>query len=267
VANQTAAGDNAYVEVAGAILVVTGASSGIGAALCRDAVAAGATVAMIARRAPFLDELAAALPAGRGVPFPCDVRDSAAVAATLGAVCDRFGDVDVLVNNAGIGRYLAFLDTPQEDVAAMLDTNLHGALHCTRAVLPGMLARRRGHIVNVASIAGRIGSRNHAVYCASKFALAGFSESLAYELEGTGVRVTLVNPGIIDTPFFSHASFAGFPAHARARAVSPQRVSRAILRAIRRGRSEVTVPRSYALGTVIKTVAPGIFRRLMHRFA
>jgi len=103
------------------------------------------------------------------------------------------------------------------------------------------------------------------VYCASKFALAGFSESLVYELDGTGVGVTLVNPGIIATPFFEHASFARFPSRARRRAIAPEVVADAIVRALRRGDVEVTVPAHFALGTMLKTLAPGVFRRLMQR--
>jgi hypothetical protein len=257
----------AIVRIEEATALVTGASSGIGAALARDLAAAGAAVALVARRAGHLAEIVTTLPPGRSAAFPCDVRDAAAVAATVAAVRERFGAIALLVNNAGIGRYLPFLETSAEEVAAILETNLHGALHFTRAVLPEMLARRHGHVVNVASIAGRIGSRNHAVYCASKFALVGFSESLAYELEGTGVGVTLVNPGIIDTAFFDHQSFADFPTHARARAIPPEAVSAAIVRAVRRGRREVTVPATYALGTVLKTIAPRVFRRLMRRYA
>jgi short-subunit dehydrogenase len=255
------------VEIAGATALVTGASSGIGASVARALAAAGARVALVARRRERLEALARSLPPEAAESFPCDVRDPAAIAATAAAVAARFGHVDLLVNNAGIGRYLTFLETGPADVAALFETNIHAALHFTRSVLPGMLARRRGHLVNVASIAARIGSRNHAVYCASKFALAGFSESLVYELEGTGVGVTLVNPGIIDTPFFDHASFAAFPTQARARAIPPERVAAAILRAVRREIPEITVPASYAIGTLLKTAAPGFFRRVMRRFA
>lgn len=255
------------MEIAGATALVTGASSGIGASVARALAAAGARVALVARRRERLEALARGLPPGAAEPFPCDVRDPEAITAAVAAVAARFGPVDLLVNNAGIGRYLTFLETAPADVAALFETNLHAALHFTRAVLPGMLARRRGHLVNVASIAARIGSRNHTVYCASKFALAGFSESLVYELEGTGVGITLVNPGIIDTPFFDHDSFAEFPTQARARAISPERVAAAILRAVRREIPEITIPASYAIGTLLKTAAPGFFRRVMRRFA
>jgi short-subunit dehydrogenase len=255
------------VEIVGATALVTGASSGIGESISRALVAAGARVALVARRADRLAALARSFPAGTAEPFACDVRDPDAVAATVSAVATRLGPVDLLVNNAGVGRYLTFLDTSPEDAAAIFETNLHAALQLTRLVLPGMLARRRGHVVNVASIAGRIGSRNHTIYCASKFALAGFSESLVYELEGTGVGVTLVNPGIIDTPFFDHASFASFPSHAKARAIPPERVAAAVVKAIRRDLAEITVPATHALGTLLKTAAPGLFRRLMRRFA
>ena len=255
------------MQIEGATALVTGASSGIGAAVARALADAGAAVALVARRAERLADVAGGLPTGRSATFACDVRDPAAVDATVAAVKAELGAVDILVNNAGIGRYVAFVDTSADDTAAILETNLGGALRFTRAVLPDMLTRRRGHVVNVASIAGRIGSRNHAVYCASKFALAGLSESLAYELAGSGVGITLVNPGIIATPFFDHHSFADFPRRARARAIAPEEVATAIVRAIRRDQFEVTVPAHFALGTILKTLAPGLFRRLMQRYA
>jgi short-subunit dehydrogenase len=255
------------VEIAGATALVTGASSGIGASVARALAAAGARVALVARRRERLESLAGELPNGVAAAFACDVRDPHGIATSVAAVVERLGPVDILVNNAGVGRYLPFLVSSPDDIAAVFETNLNAPLHFTRAVLPAMLARRRGHVVNVASIAARIGSRNHSIYCASKFALAGFSESLALELDGSGVGVTLVNPGIIDTPFFDHASFADFPVGARGRAIPPERVAAAVVDAIRRDRIEVTVPATYALGTIIKTVAPGLFRRLMRRFA
>lgn len=254
------------VEIAGATALVTGASSGIGASIARALAAAGARVALVARRSDRLEALAHELPSGAAA-FPCDVRDPSAVGAVVAAVEGRCGPIDILVNNAGVGRYLPFLDTSPEDVAAVFETNLYAALAFTRAVLPGMLTRQRGHLVNVASIASRIGSRHHTIYCASKFALAGFSESLVYELDGTGVGVTLVNPGIIETSFFDHASFATFPKKARARAIPPERVATAVVRAIRRNTPEVTVPATYAIGTLLKTAAPRFFRMLMRRNA
>lgn len=254
------------VEIAGATALVTGASSGIGASVARALAAAGVRVALVARRTDLLEALARELPA-EAAAFPGDVRDPTAVGTVVAAVEARFGPVDILVNNAGVGRYLSFLDTSPEDVAAVFETNLYAALAFTRAVLPGMLARHRGHLVNVASIASRIGSRHHTIYCASKFALAGFSESLVYELDGTGVGVTLVNPGIIETSFFDHASFATFPKKARARAIPPERVATAVVRAIRRNTPEVTVPATYAIGTLLKTAAPRFFRMLMRRNA
>lgn len=266
-ANRTVSRENPPVEIAGTTALVTGASSGIGASVARALAAAGARVALVARRADRLTALAAALGEESAAPFPCDVRDPCQIAAAVRAVADRLGPVDLLVNNAGVGRYLGFLESGPEDVATVFETNLHAALHFTREVLPGMLARRRGHVVNVASIAGRIGSRNHTIYCASKFALAGFSESLALELDRTGVGVTLVNPGIINTPFFDHASFAAFPAGARARAIPPERVAAAIVRAVIRDVPEVTVPSTYAIGMLLKAAAPRFFRLLMRRFA
>src|SRR5207244_656313 len=101
------------------------------------------------RRSELLEALAASLPAGTAAAFRCDVRDAAAIVTTVASIQERLGSIDLLVNNAGVGRYLAFLDTPATDVAAVFETNLYAALHFTRAVLPAMLARRRGHVVNV----------------------------------------------------------------------------------------------------------------------
>jgi short-subunit dehydrogenase len=256
----TAGQTPAATQRGGRVAVVTGGGSGIGLATCARLAQDGFSVAA-------LDLRPAAAAGAAALTVSCDVTDESDVTMAMATVAGQLGGIDVLVNNAGIGRYLAFLESGPEDVAAIFETNLHAALHFTRAVLPGMLARRRGHLVNVASIAARIGSRNHSIYCASKFALAGFSESLGLELEGSGVGVTLVNPGIVATAFFDDASFAGFPAGARARAISPERVAAAVVRAIRRDVSEVTVPASYALGTLLKAAAPGLFRRLMRRFA
>jgi short-subunit dehydrogenase len=257
------------MELAGAIALVTGASSGIGASTARALAAAGARVALVARRRDHLDALATELPAGTAVPFVCDVRDPRAIVTTVAAVQDRIGGVDVLVNNAGIGRYLAFLESGPEDVAAIFETNLHAALHFTRAVLPGMLARRRGHLVNVASIAARIGSRNHSIYCASKFALAGFSESLGLELEGSGVGVTLVNPGIVATAFFDEVRSTSTFVNGAERVVDailelyPEAVlaTSVISPEYRRHHEGRQIVTSYLQRL------PGLFRRLMLRFA
>ncbi len=254
-------------RIEGAVAIVTGASSGIGRCLALDLAQAGATVALVARRKDRLAEVEElARSRGEAVGFAADVRDISSLGRVVDAVLQRFGTIDILVNNAGVGRYLTLLEHSQEDIDEIIATNLLAPVNLIRMVLPQMLERKAGHIVNVSSIAGRIGSPYHTIYCATKFGLAGFSESLSFELEGTGVGLTLVNPGVIDTEFFSHSSFSRYPKGAKKRMISAEEVSRAILKAIENGTAEITIPRSYAAGTVLKTLAPGLFKRLL-RFA
>lgn len=250
--------------VTGAVALVTGASSGIGRSVAVDLAKAGATPVLVARSKERLEQVLAEVERyHRALIWTADVRDPHALQALVRTVIDRLGRIDILVNNAGVGRYLSLLEHTGEDIEEMFNTNVFAAIRLTRLVLPHMLKSKSGHIVNVSSIAGRIGSPYHTVYCASKFALAGFTESLGFELEGTGVRLTLVNPGIVDTGFFSHPSFQRYPRAARERMISPDRVSRVIIKAIRKGKREVTVPRSYAAGIVVKALCPKLFRAIM----
>ena len=179
----------------------------------------------------------------------------------------HFGRIDILVNNAGYSRWTLARDATVEDFEDMMQTNYFGTVYATKAVLPLMLARRSGHIVNVSSIAGRLGTPHHTHYCATKFAMTGFSESLWYELRDTGVGVTVVNPGVIDTELFEHPSFATFPAENRARMIPVRRLTDAVIDAVRHDRPEITVPKYFALGIVVRHLAPGLFRRIMTRFS
>jgi short-subunit dehydrogenase len=163
-------------------------------------------VALVARRAAPLDALVAALPAGRAAAFPCDVRDEDAVARAVEAVGARFAPVDLLINNAGIGRYRPFLATDRVETAAILETNLHGALHFLRAALPGMLARGHGHVVNVSSIAGRMyGMPYTSSYSATKHALCSVSDSMCSELQDFGISVACIEPGFFATSVLDNA--------------------------------------------------------------
>ena len=187
------------------IVLITGASSGIGAA-CADAFAAsGCRLLLVARRTPRLTEIAAMLRARYSVDVvvgTIDVRDRQAVESWVAGLPARWRAIDILVNDAGLARGLAPLH--EGDVAdweEMIDTNLKGLLYVTRAVLPGMVARGLGHVITIGSIAGHESYRGGNVYCATKHAVAGLIRGLAIDTLGTGVRVSSVDPGMVETEF------------------------------------------------------------------
>lgn len=177
--------------------LVTGASSGIGEATARALCEAGATVYAAARRLDRLESLAAQTGC---IPYQLDVRDRASVAA----VGDEL-TVDILINNAGLGRAIGTFATAEiDDIERTIDTNVTSALHMIRAVLPGMIERRRGHIVNIGSVAG-LGPIPATIYGASKAAIHMMCRNLRLELQGTGIRVTEICPGRVTTEFYDVA--------------------------------------------------------------
>ncbi len=185
------------MDLTGKVAVVTGASKGMGRATVEALLARGAAVAGWGRTAP------EGLVHDRFQFFECDVRDEAAVAEALTNTQRELGpDIHVLVNNAGLGIAGAVDGFKSEDWKLMFDTNVHGTFFCSRAVLPQMKRQQLGHIVNIASIAGTTGIENMAGYCASKFAVRGFSQSLFKEVRNDGIKVTCVNPGSTQTNFF-----------------------------------------------------------------
>ena len=195
-------------------MFVTGASAGFGAAITRRFAADGDQVVVSARRAGRLTELAKEL--GDAVlPVALDVQDRAAVAEAVASLPAEFAEIDVLVNNAGLAlglepAYEADLDQWDQ----MIDTNCRGLTYCTRAILPGMVARRRGHVINLGSIAGTYPYPGGNVYGATKAFVHQFSLDLRADLHGTGVRVTSVEPGLVGGTEFSVVRFDGDQARA-----------------------------------------------------
>ena len=190
------------------IVFVTGASSGFGAAVARRFAADGARVVVAARRRDRIEELAAEL-GPQALPLELDVRDRPAVAAAVEALPGEFRAVDLLVNNAGLALGLnPAQDADLDDWDQMIDTNCKGLVYCTRAILPGMVARRRGHVVNLGSVAGTHPYPGGNVYGGTKAFVHQFSLNLRSDLHGSGVRVTCVEPGMADTEF-SLVRFSG----------------------------------------------------------
>jgi serine 3-dehydrogenase len=193
------------MEIRGKTVLITGASSGIGAA-CADAfAAAGCRLLLVARRGARLEELAAALRQRCGIDamaHALDVRDRRAVESWVAGLPAEWRPIDILVNDAGLARGLSPLHEGNvEDWEEMIDTNLKGLLYVTRAVLPDMVERRSGHVITIGSIAGHESYRGGNVYCATKHGLAGLIRGLAIDTLGTGVRVSSVDPGLVETEF------------------------------------------------------------------
>jgi 3-hydroxy acid dehydrogenase / malonic semialdehyde reductase len=187
---------------------VTGASSGFGAAVARRFAADGARVVAAARRVDRVKDLASEFGA-QVLPLALDVRDRPAVAAAVEALPEEFKAIDVLVNNAGLALGLnPAQDADLDDWDQMIDTNCKGLVYCTRAVLPGMVARGRGHVINLGSVAGTYPYPGGNVYGGTKAFVHQFSLNLRSDLHGTGVRVTSVEPGMADTEF-SLVRFSG----------------------------------------------------------
>jgi NADP-dependent 3-hydroxy acid dehydrogenase YdfG len=193
------------MSIKGKIVFITGASSGIGAATALAFAAEGARLLLAARRASKLAEVAsAALERGAEAvhTISLDVRDRQAVEKAIGALPAEWAAIDVLVNNAGLSRGLDKLYQGKiEDWEEMIDTNVKGLLYVTRAVTPGMVARGRGHVVNLGSTAGEMTYPGGAVYCASKAAERAINDGLRQDLLGTPIRVTTVDPGLAETNF------------------------------------------------------------------
>ena len=199
-------------------MVITGASSGIGAACARGFAREGARLVLTGRRTERLEALAEELRAEHGTEchlVTLHVRDGGAVAEPLGGLPAEWAEVEVLVNNAGLGRGMEKLHEGNPvEWDEVLDTNVKGLLYATRALTPGMVERKRGHVINIGSVAGHEVYPGGAVYCASKHAVGAITRGLRMDLLGTGVRVSTVDPGMVETEF-SVVRFRGDEERAR----------------------------------------------------
>jgi NADP-dependent 3-hydroxy acid dehydrogenase YdfG len=204
--------DRMSVSLKDKIVFVTGASSGIGAATALEFAKLGARILVCARRVEKLQEMETELRAAGAADvytFSLDVQDREAVANTLGALPEAWQTVEVLVNNAGLSRGLTKMwEDDIDNWDEMIDTNVKGLLYVTRAVVPGMVERGHGHVINLGSIAGYGAYPNGAVYCATKSAERVLSDGLRIDLNGTPVRVTSIDPGMVETDF-SRVRFRG----------------------------------------------------------
>jgi short-subunit dehydrogenase len=247
------------------VAIVTGASSGIGKAIALDLAKRGTTVVAVARRKDLLEEVAEECrqTAPRSEAAVADVADRAGIEHLCKESLARHGKVDLLVNNAGIPLRKHAARLTVEDVEQVMQINFFGAVYPTLALLPSMLERRTGHIVNVSSVAGRIGAPREAAYSASKYAMTGWSEVLSGDLQGSGVKVHLIIPGAIDTEIWQKVQE---PAAYSGKFIPPQEIADAVREVIEHDRFERWVPRKLMPVATFRAVLPGTYIKNMSRY-
>jgi short-subunit dehydrogenase len=250
------------VDPAKGVALITGASSGIGAAVARCLADEKRWTLLVAGRDE--ERLGCVARETGGVALRCDLAAPDGPRRLVDDAVDAAEHIDLLVASAGVGWAGSFASMPAAEIDRLLTVDLTAVVQTVRLVLPQMLRRRRGHIVLIGSVAGSFGVEREAVYSGAKAALGAFADALRFELKGTGVHLTHVLPGVVDTPFLDSR---GMPYERRVpRPLPPERVARATLKAIAEEREEVFVPRWLRIPIGIKAVAPGLYRRMAARF-
>ncbi|MFL6433608.1 MAG: SDR family NAD(P)-dependent oxidoreductase [Nitrososphaeraceae archaeon] len=257
---------NAKNKFSGKAVLITGASSGIGKQAAIDFADNGVqTVVLVARSKTRLEELKEILQensASKSVVYSCDVSRKADVVRMGKEILESLGHIDILVNNAGFGLYDKVQDQSIEEMESITFTNYLGMVYCTKMFLDSMISQKSGHIVNVASAAASFGVTGLAAYCASKYAILGFSEALSHELHGTGVGITVVSPIGVKTNFFNHESFAHRIPNYTGFMLEPKSVSKAILAAANSPRLEIMIPFYIRVGVWFKHTIPYLINPL-----
>jgi len=246
-------------EIANGVAVVTGGARGIGRAIAETLLRERVAVAIVDRDATAALETAEVLTTigPRVAAYALDVTDLDAFRKVLARIEADLGPIDFLINNAGIMPLGGFLDQDPDTDRKQIDVNLFGVLNGMRAVLPGMASRGRGHIVNIASVAGRIPTPYASVYSASKFAVIGATESVRFEYHDSGVDFSYVMPALVETELIAGTGRPRFPPAAK-----PSDVADAVLKALRTGKVELFVPRFTRLSVILPALLP---RRVYER--
>jgi len=252
----------------GKTALVTGASSGIGAATARALADAGARVLLVARNAGELDRVASSIGSGAARTYPADLSSASTVAQLAQRIEAELGTPDIIVNVAGAGQWKFVDETTPEEAVQMMAVPYFAAFFVTHAFLPGMLRRNSGHIVNISSVASRFVWPGATAYTAARWAVRGFTEALRADLAGTRVRVTLFECGVVRSPYWDHnpGSHERVPKMGRlVPDLTPEAAARAIVRGIEREQKLVVVPFMMKLVYWQHALFPGVVQWLMTR--
>jgi len=246
------------------VVLITGASSGIGKQTAIEFAKLGSNIILVARTKNKLEQVENQLKQFNVTTLvcPCDVSKKEQVENMSKIVLKKFNSVDILINNAGFAIYGSVFDLSIDEIESQMETNYFGMIYCTKLFLPLMIKQKFGHIVNVASVAASFGLPGIASYCASKFAMLGFSEGLKHELSGTGVGITVVSPIMVKTEFFDHPSFEKMPKYSPT-SLNPKTVAKAIVKAANSSRLEIITPSVVRVAVWLKHTFPYFINPLM----
>ena len=226
------------------VVLITGASSGIGKQTAIEFAKLGSSIILVARRKNKLEQVENELKQFNvnTLVCACDVSKKDQVEELSKIVLQKFDSIDILVNNAGFAIYGSVSDLSIDEIESQMETNYFGMIYCVKNFLPLMLKKKSGHIVNVASVGASFSVPGVSSYCATKFAMLGFSEGLKHELYGTGVGLTVVSPIMVRTPLFEHPSFTNFSKFSTGVSLSSETVAKTIIKASNSSRLEIVVP-------------------------
>ena len=239
------------------VVLITGASSGIGKQTAIEFAKLGSNIILVARKKDKLEQVENQLKQFHVTTLvcTCDISKKDQVQSMSKIVLEKFNSIDILVNNAGFAIYGSVSELSINEIESQMETNYFGTIYCIKFFLPSMLKKKSGHIVNVASVAASFGLPGIASYCASKFAMLGFSEGLKHELSGTGVGLTVVSPIMVKTEFFDHPSFEKMPKYSPT-SLSPKTVAKAIVKAANSSRLEIITPSIVRIAVWLKYTFP-----------
>lgn len=260
-------GEKLMYSFKGKTILITGASSGLGAEVALQIASNEGQPILLARSAEKLQSVQSHIHSvtGQLVPFyVADVTNFSKLGEVIASILLTYPTIDVLVNNAGFGIFRSFLEAPIKDFEEMIQVNYLGTVYCTKLLVPQMIQQGYGHIINVASQAGKTGTPKSTAYAASKHALLGFTNSLRHELKTHNVQITAINPGPIHTPFFDRADpSGGYTQRMKKWLLSPERVAKAIVRSIHRPVREVNLPLWMEAGSRLFQLAPTVMEKLL----
>lgn len=250
-------------------IVITGATSGIGLSIAMKCAENGANLILLARRLDKLMEIQKDLEDRYGVSvlvYQLDVSNTDEVKRVFTQFMEKMDHIDVLVNNAGYGVFRAAHESTVEEVKGMFGVNVIGLIACTGMVLPEMRKRNHGHIINIASQAGKIATPKSSIYSATKHAVLGYTNSLRMELLDLNIFVTAVNPGPIETNFFSIADEGGtYVQNVKKYMLNPDFVAQKVVEAMFTSKREINLPRWMSIGNILFALAPRLFETIGKR--